>query len=190
MSRGLTGDMTAAATTAFVRPVYLFRMAMSYFDAGAFCSLDRNIDYDGITYLGNGTFMGLSSIRETGDTGADTFEVILNSISETAVSAVLNYAYKSIHGQLRLGLLDSDLALIDAPILLFEGILDAPRLTETRNGLTMTLTYESTLLGLRDASRLRFSDASQKHLYPGDRGFEFLSELAAWEGYWGVKEKV
>jgi hypothetical protein len=187
MSRIISADMISALSASPVRPVYLLRtnVATPYL---AYCSLDRDLTWDGIPYVGNGTFLGRSSIVESNDDSADELEIILSGVSEALLSIILAYSHGNILGRLYLGLLNAAGALIADPLTLFEGIIDCPTIQDKVDELSLSIKYVSTLLPMQSSREIRYTDAMQKHMFPGDLGFEFLSQIAAWKGFWGTKK--
>lgn len=189
MGRTLTSDVITALTSSVVRPFYLFeaefasttlRLASTAFD----------ISWDSKTWEGNGWFRGTGSIRETKDTEASGVEVALTGIPQTIVSLLLSDSRQNKTGSIYLGFFNSDLSIIADPFILWSGGLDIPRLEDTPDTCTVVLSYESELARLRKPLSLRYTDAAQKHLFPGDKGFSFVAKLANWKAYWGAKVKA
>jgi hypothetical protein len=165
-------------------PIYLFE---AWFGGTAlrYWSGDGDLVWDGETWLGNGVFMGLSSLRENEQLEADGLDVILAGVPAEIVSLVLTYAQHNAAGKVYLGFMQPGRAVIDDPIVLFSGTLDVPKISDGPTQLTISLTYESTLILLKEAKDLRYTDAQQKQMFPGDKGFEFVEQIDQWSAYWG-----
>ncbi len=184
--RTLTSEMQTEIQASIVRPIYLLSLE---FDSATVRLWNGNGDlsWNTQTWLGNGWFNGLSSIRETGGVESNGVEVTLSGVPETLVSLVLNDARQNLTGSLYLGFLDASDDIINSPFLLFEGGLDVPKISDSPNGTTISLVYENHLVFLKRKKELRYTDAMQKQLFPGDKGFEFVTALTDWSGFWGRK---
>lgn len=187
MTRTLTTAAKNALDDATVRPFYLL---YSEFDGTTLrlFSGSRDLSYGGNTWLGNGWFRGMSSIRETGAIEASGIEVVLSGVPQTLLSLVLSYARQNLPGIVYLGLFDSSYAIIADPIVLFEGGFDVAKINRSPSDNVISLSYESNLASLRRRKEVRFTDQQQRLWYPSDRGFEFVAALAEWNGFWGNKE--
>lgn len=186
MARALSVDMLSEIEEATIRPFYLFEAAFSV-DTLRLYSGSGDLSWDSETWLGNGWFRGLGSIRETGEIQATGIDVILNGVPSALVSLVLSQARQNLSGKLYLGFFDAAGDIIEDPYLLFEGGLDVPRVRDAYNDSTITLTYESNLVRLKRKKELRYTDQMQKQMFPGDYGFGYMVMMAEWSGYWGTK---
>jgi hypothetical protein len=165
-------------------PIYLFE---AWFGGTAlrYWSGDGDLVWGGYTWLGNGVFMGLSSLRENEQLEADGLDVILAGVPAEIVSLVLIYAQHNAAGKVYLGFMQPGRTVIADPIVLFSGTLDVPKISDGPTQLTISLTYESTLILLKEAKDLRYTDAQQKQMFAGDKGFEFVEQIDQWSAYWG-----
>jgi hypothetical protein len=191
MSRGLTGSMITELTATTVRPFYLFSAEFNV-STLRLASTPFDISWSSQTWLGNGWFNGLSSVRETEDVESSGIEVSLSGIPSSLVALVLSEARQNKRGKIYLGFFNSSGAIIADPFILWEGGLDVPKITDRPppQSPLVSLSYVSDLARLRRTYELRYTDAMQKQLYSGDRGFEFVAKLREWSGYWGKKTKA
>lgn len=184
MTRSMTTDMLNALDDSTVRPFYLFRAEFE----GTILRLysgGKHIVHDGYSWLGNGWFRGMSSIRETGNIEATGIEVTLSGVPDTLTSLVLGYARQNLPGIIYLGLMNSSLAVISSPMILFEGGFDVAKINRSVKGLTISLSYESNLMSLKKKKEVRYTNQQQKAWYPSDKGFTFTTTLEEWNGFWG-----
>lgn len=186
MARDITASVIAALDDTTLRPFYLFAAEFPTMWL-YFSSTDRDISWNSSTWLGNGTFLGMSSIRESEKTEANGIDIILNGVSSTIMSAVLAYSQQNLIGNIYLGLFNDSGAIISDPALLYHGALDTVKISDASDAMHITLVYESTLILLKESANLRYNNASQQVIYSGDKGFEFVEQTAEWSGYWGVK---
>lgn len=188
MGRDLSASFLSALEQTTLKPVYLFAAQLPTMWL-YYCSLDKDVSWNGNTWLGNGTFLGLSSIKEAGKIEANGLDIILNGVSSSIISAFLGYSRQNLSGLIYLALLDASDAVIADPTLLFEGQLDTIKISDASDAMHVTLVYESTLILLKESPELRYNNATQQVIYPGDKGFEFVEQVAEWSGYWGVKSE-
>ncbi|HBN31649.1 MAG TPA: hypothetical protein DD416_10620, partial [Rhodobacteraceae bacterium] len=71
------------------------------------------------------------------------------------------------------------------PVQAFSGRLDVPEIADDANTCTITISYESRLIDLNTARSWRYTHESQQSLYPGDRGFEYVTAIQDREITWG-----
>lgn len=184
MSRGLSGPFLAALSSGVLRPALFFKGTFGDGDLRLWSGLGA-ITALGEVYAGAGTLLGLSSIDETQDVVATGASVSLSGVPSDLVNAALDEVRQGATGRLYLGLLDEDGQLVDDPALLFEGRVDVPEIADDVDTCTITLSYESRLIDLTRAREWRYTDESQKALFPGDRGFEFVTTIQDKEVVWG-----
>jgi hypothetical protein len=77
--------------------------------------------------------------------------------------------------------------LIADPVLAASGRLDVPNLEDSEDTCSITITYEGRLIGLLQAREWRYTDESQQVLFPGDRGFEYVTTIQDKDIQWGTK---
>jgi hypothetical protein len=180
--------MQTAIAQATIRPVFL--VSIEFGNVTVLYLNDRSFDisWDSKTWEGNGWLRPLKTIDETSDVKSVGCEITLSGTITQLVSYTLTSARLKNKGKIWLGLLDENNALIADPYQIFSGKLDFPRIDITETEMTVTLTYESDLRGLERANEFRFTDQSQKELFAGDKGFEYVASVEKWDGYWGKPE--
>lgn len=191
MTRALTSGMQTELSKVSpnrIHPFFLFE--------GVFASSTLRL-WDGIgdlswnsqTWLGNGWLKGFSDVKESGVVRANGLDVLLSGVPQALVSLILTEARHTCRATLRLGCFDDSGAIVADPYILFEGGLSSPRITDSGDSSEVTLSYEDDLVILQKSSDLRWNDASQRSLFPDDRGFEYIPALQSWTGFWGNKTK-
>lgn len=188
MSRDLTVDMASEIVAPTIRPFYLFEADLSS-EVLRLSSTNYDLSWDSETWLGNGWFRGLGSVRETGAIESSSLEVTLAGVSSALLALVLNYARQNLVGRIYLGMFNSSGSIIADPFVLWEGGLDVPKILDTDRELTIGLSYVSAMVILKRAREWRYTDQQQQTLFSGDKGFEFVTALSQWSGFWGNKEK-
>jgi hypothetical protein len=183
-----SSEVEAELEADIVRPVYLVELVFTSTTI-RLCSARKDIPWDGHDWLGNGWFKGLSNIRDTGDIQATNVSIDFTGLSATLIAEVLGDSHQKQVGRIYLAFLDADGDIIPDPELLFEGGLDQAPFRENGESSTLTLTYESTLVLLKQTPELRYTDQAQKALFPGDLGFIEVNAINEWTGFWGSKTR-
>lgn len=186
--RNLSAGMQTAIAQATIRPVFL--VSIEFGDSTVLYLNDRSFDisWDGKTWEGNGWLRPIKAIDETTEVRAVGCEITLSGTITQLISYTLTSARLKNKGKIWLGMLDENNALIATPYQLFAGKLDFPRIEINENDMSVLLAYESDLRGLERPNEFRYTDQSQKELYPSDKGFEYASSIDKWDGYWGKPE--
>lgn len=184
MSRtGMTSEQLAAIDAATVRPIAMVR---AEFDSGvmAWHSGYGDIDFDGHTYTGTGKLGGISSIKEQPGTQATSLEVTISGLDPEIVALIQTEPYINRKVYLHVNLLDDqDRPVSAAPILFFKGTIDDIS-AQFGNTAAIKLTVKSRLADWERKRTLRYTDADQQRLYPGDKGMEFIPQMSERKLIW------
>jgi len=86
--------------------------------------------------------------------------------------------------RLYVGLLDEQHRLIGTPLLIYRGRMDTLDI-EMGSTATLTLTVQSRLSDWERPRLLRYTNEQQQADWPGDKGFEFIAQMAEKTIYWG-----
>ncbi len=173
---------TAAFKTEIVksqnRPVHLVEVI---FDDENVYMTDayKSITYGGNSYLALGSFMGFSDIEEAAEVMVSSVTLSLGGIDQAWVSRVLNKAYIDRTVKIYTAFLNDAHALIVDPIIIFEGRMDQPTIVEDPDSGKSSVSISATNAWVdfsRKTGRHTNHEETQIH-FPGDRGFEFASEI-------------
>lgn len=186
MSREITSAQSAAAAAASVR-------------CELFCLLDfaggvvrlwtgqGETSWGGATWLGVGTFGGVSPVEETRSVQANGVQLSLSGIPSELVALALTEHYRGRQASLWLALYNTTTgAMLDTPLQIFSGIIDTMELNDSGETSTIVLSVESRLIDLERTRERRYTDEDQQELYPGDLAFEFVESLQNKDIRWGV----
>lgn len=187
--RDLTSGMQTAIAQSVIRPVFLVSLEFGASTTLYLNDRARNISWNGQTWLGNGWLRPIKAVQEVGEVRAVGCEINVTGAVSELLAYSLNDARLSNRGKVWLGLLDENETLIADPYQLFSGRLDVPTIQATESEISLTLAYENELRGLDRQNEFRFTDQSQKAIYPDDKGFEYVTTVEKWDGYWGVSER-
>lgn len=159
------------------------------FDSGflRFWSGVGNYTWDGKTWTGGGNLLGFSNITSTSDIEAEGFSITISGVPADTIQILLDESTQGSKGKFWIALFNEDNTLATTPHLAFVGRLDVPSATDNVDSATGQITYESILIDLLRPNDWRYTDQSQKTLYPGDRGFEYVTTIQDKELPWGRK---
>lgn len=188
MARSITSDFRNAITSGSFRPCFLFEAVFGG-DTYRWWTGNRNLSWNSQTWGGNGYILNIGAIEETEDLSFSGTVVELAGDLSILISLLLNNSFTGQSGKVYFGLLDSSNNIINAPYEIFSGFLDNVEIKKTGQSGSIQLTYENDLTLLRRSSDFKFTSATQKIFYPDDLGFEYVPQMANWNGYWGKPEK-
>jgi hypothetical protein len=144
-----------------------------------------DLAWAGYTWLGVGHILGISEITETTSLRAEGAQFTLSAVEQSQLATVLGYHYQGRPAKLWLGALDDAGQLVTDPVLIFQGRMDTLEIGDDAESATLTQSVESELIDLRRARGRRYTDETQRAMYPGDRGLEFIAGLQDKAVRWG-----
>lgn len=186
MARGMSAAFITAISQQDLRPALFFE---GQFPSGylRLWSGLGGIVWNSLTWTGAGTLLGISTIEETGDVVAQGASIALSGVPVDLVALCITDAQQGLAGKLWLGLLATDGTVIADPVQAFAGRLDVPEISDGMDTCTITISYESRLIDLNAARSFRYTDESQKQLYPGDLGFQYVTTIQDKDIVWGSR---
>ena len=179
MARNLTSAFDTAIQQDEVHPVMIVKVNTSGGDVRVWSGIG-NLAYDSETYIGTGTFGGVSTQSERVDLSATGVTLSLSGIPSDLVSTALGQIQQGRLCQVWMALLNTSTgALIADPYELFAGFSDVTILTEQADTATIAIQAENRLVDLERARIRRYTDEDQKSdsANSGDKGFEFVPGL-------------
>lgn len=182
--RNLTPALETAMIAQDLRPALFFEGQF----ASGFVRLWTgygDIAWSGQTWNGAGNLIGFSGIDEGSDIVARGASVSLSGVPVSMVALAITDAQQGLPGRCWVGMLAADGSIVVDPVLAFSGRLDVPTIADGSDTCTVTITYESRLIDLNTPRELRYTDQSQQQLYPGDRGFEYVTTIQDKQITWG-----
>lgn len=145
-----------------------------------------DISFNGNTYKGVGQLGNLSVLEETIDLQTFGFSLELTGIDPALLAISLNDHIQGRAAEIYLAFLDEEHQIIPDPVGPWLGRMDAPQ-GEIGKTATIKIDIESRLADWERARIRRYTDADQQAEYPGDKFFEFVSEMQEKEITWGPK---
>lgn len=205
MSRDLPTDFITELTSDVVYPFFAvdlnFASGPLHFWTGY-----GNLSIDGVTYLGVGELVNISSVEETTEIEAKGATITMTGIPSAFLSLALQEPYQGRECNIYFGLwLSNRLISTEADVTItsedlfefvvesgtrylveiFSGELDQMNITEQADSATIAVTAENVLIKLERPVVRRFTNEDQKTRFPNDKGLEFIASLQDKEIFWG-----
>jgi len=176
VSRALTAEMQAQVDAPQLLPVIFFEGEFAS-DTLRLWSGVGEISWNGQTWRGAGQLMGISRVSETSDVRAAPIQASLSGNVSPLIATALAEARLGKPGKVWLGCLDASGAIVADPYLVFSGRLDVPKISDSAEECTISITYESRLVDLQRSRERRWTHEDQQIGFPGDLGFEYEATL-------------
>lgn len=181
-------DLTNAVKTAIVAdqvlPILLFQGEFASGFVRVWSGIG-DLSWNSEVWSGVGNLGGVSNIQENSDIQANGVTVTMSGIPSDLISLVLGDVIQGKLGKIYFGFLNVNGTIIDDPVLMFEGRLDVPQISENGGDATIQISYESRLIDLQKSRESRYTNEDQQRIYAGDLGFEFVPDLADKQITWG-----
>ena len=196
MSRTLSEAMQTVATAEVVRPILLVQALFDdVYDDETPPNLIHTQLYlwsgigdlvvGGITYVGAGTLLSVSPVKESADLAANGMSVTLSGVTDPLISKARDVDYQGRELKIYLGAMDSANSVIADPVLIFSGFMDTMSIQDSADTATITVSVENRLIEFQRNRVRRYTAEDQKIDYPTDKGLEFVAEIAEKEIVWG-----
>jgi len=186
MNRGASTAVQTAVAQAANRPFHLFELYLDGFTARS-TDAYRHIDWGGNTYYALGSFLDFSGVEETAELQVNSVRLTQSGVDGVNVSLYLGHDYIDRRMVIRKAFLAPDETLVIDPIPLFDGRLDAPEIVENPDDgtCTITLSASSHWVDFERRPGRHTNHDEQQIWFPGDRGFEYVSQVSSADLKWG-----
>jgi len=161
--------------------------------------------YEGVSYIGTGALLDVSSIEETSEIAVRGATISLSGMNSEVISLALQSPYQGRVCNIYFGMFSkgslikedgfyilledgSKVALESQETGLtqiFSGYMDEMNIDEGPDFGSIELKVENKLIDLERARVRRFTSGYQKSVYPGDKGLDFVESLQDKEIVWG-----
>ena len=159
-------------------PLHLIEV---YLDSATYYVTDnfRSITYNSNEYTALGFFLNFANIEETTEVTAQRITLSLSGVDQTYTNLFLSENYVDRRVVIRKAFLDTSNALIADPVVIFDGRMDNPIITEdTDTGLaSIAVTVSNQFVDFEKTPGRYTNNENQQLYYPGDRGFEYASQI-------------
>lgn len=163
-----------------VRPIFFAQIGSDIF----MNSGDRNIEYDGRTWLAVGRFGKLSAITEGIFKTESGWTMALSGVPVDQVHAV-SAAFRNDNVTLLIGLVGPDLQLLEVPRVVAQGRIFDNNVAVEERSATIQLNVRSRLASWRQTKSARYTNEDQQRRHPNDEGFKFVAALPYTKLLWG-----
>ena len=155
-----------------------------------FTDYAHDITHDGFTYLSVAGLVRVGDFTETDDLQISELVLELDAIQSAIVSLILTYDHINREVILSRVILGPEGVIIGV-LILFDGLTSGASILDAAPGGSPIVQIKaSSHFGDLDQKRGRFTnEESQNATFPGDEGFEFVTELAE-PILWGRKDKL
>lgn len=186
MSRTLTSAMEDASLAASLQPIIIVEIEVNAGFVRAWSGIG-DLVFNGNTFTGVGNFGGISAAEETTELKASGLVVSLSGIPAALISTSLGSIRQGLPGTVWLGALNSSMALIADPVIIFKGLVDVPRIEDGGETATISISLESLEVD-RERNRVRrYTPQDQLLIDATDRGFEYVAGLQDKQIVWGKR---
>ena len=171
-------------------------IAASQVTALMFCELDfssgflrvttagHDVTWNGYTWTGVGLLGSVASIAEDTALQANGVKLTLSGVDSAIIAIALQEAYQGRSARMWLAFVNDSGAIITDPLLVFSGKMDTMQVIDGETA-TVILNLENDFAAWNRPRVRRFTDADQQTEYPGDLGFNFVTEAANCTISWG-----
>ena len=179
MGRGMTAAVAAEIAGGAVR---LFHLVELRFDSGTQFRTDahRDIAWGGNTYAGDGNLLSVGEVSESVDIRTGQLRLSLSGVAQANIATALSEPYTDREVFIYRGFLDAADYVIVNPYLHYAGRIDTFGIDEDpdQGASTVSWTVASHWVDFEKTGGRRTNHADQGHLFPGDEGFAFSSQVA------------
>ena len=186
MARGLTSAVKTELATGVIESVLLIDIDFStrvYLTNASF-DITSSVSGSSQTYLSNGHFRGITGVQETNAPTKNSLSLSLSAVDRTYVALALTENIINKNVFVYQGYLDSNLALIADPFLLFYGTIDEFKVSDNTSTATLILIMSSHWGNFSKKSGRTTTTNSQQRFFPNDLGM-FFSALTVRDIKWG-----
>lgn len=144
--------------------------------------------YQGMVYKGTGVLGKVGMVKQSGQVQPYRLRLTLSGIPQELASIALTEHYQNRQGRIYLAALDSFCQIVGRDTL-FSGRMDVMNI---RLGKVSTIQLDLNSRGVdwKNPRNSRYTDADQQSRHSGDKFFEFVSQMAEKEIFWGVPGKA
>tara|TARA_B110000285_G_scaffold17300_1_gene16833 strand:+ start:456 stop:1022 length:567 start_codon:yes stop_codon:yes gene_type:complete len=178
MNRGSTTAFQNEVVKSANRPVHLAEIIFDdenvYMNDGY-----KTITYDSKDYVAVGNFMGFSAIQESVEVVVSKISMSLSGVDQSMISRFLNKEYIDRPVKIYTAFLDDAQVLVANPVLIFEGRMDTPVISDDPIGgkSMMSVTATNSWVDFTRKTGRHTNHEEQQIFFAGDKGFEYASEI-------------
>lgn len=136
------------------------------------------------TYDGAGSLLSISEVEDDSELASKGLSISLSGMDQTVLDYALTENYQNRPITLHMAFLQGNTD-VAGEFILFKGRMTNMTISDSVSGAIITLSAENRLTDLERPSNLRYTSESQKFLFSGDKGMDFVASLQTAEFNWG-----
>lgn len=179
--RDIHPDVIAALDSHLFRPLYFVEIMFD--DPLRFTSAYSSMTIDGKEYFGAGNLGSISPVSEGTDLDPQEYKITAAGVSDASLAALVPARYMNREVTSMTALVDDQGQIIGEPMLSFLGNTDDVQ-AEIGDVGRVTVTVRDELADWARPKIERYTNADQQARYPGDKGLEYVSQVADKEIIW------
>jgi len=141
--------------------------------------------WNGFEWTGAGKLGTISAIEEGQDLQMYGCTLTLSGIAADYVAKCFGVGYSGRSATIYMAALDSNYAILDDPVIIFQGRMDTMPLSLGESS-TIQVTVESRLVDWERSRVRRYNNEDQQAEFAGDKGFEFVPQMVEKSLFWGI----
>ena len=184
MFRSISSAIATAFGTSIVNKVIV--MVRLDFDSGtlAWNNSCNNITYNSVEYIASSTLGTISNINESMGVKSSGITVTLSGIQQELIAALLLEPFLNRKAYVFLAMLDSNDAFNATNVVqVFKGKMDSISGVQGKNP-SFSVSIRSRLSDWERSRSIKYTDADQQKIHPGDKGMEFIPQLSQKKIIW------
>lgn len=168
---------------------YPFLAVKGFFDSGNVRVWSGNEDatIEGETYIGAGSLIQVSDIKETAELSSNGVSVTISGMDATVLNLALTENYQNRKLIVLVGFLDGGTNEIKGVMNMFTGRMISMNISDSTTTSTIVINAENRLIDMRRPSKLRYTSESQKFISSTDTSFNRVMQMIDKEIVWGRK---
>lgn len=171
MSRTVPAAILTALTQSEIEPFYAVEIDLDSGPLRVWTGYgERTVD--GSVYTGGGGLVGISGLEEVADLSAKNITLTLSGMPAEVISLALTEPY-----QRRLVRVLWGVTSVSDFVEVFSGSLNQMGIEDGPESGTISVTVDSKLVELENASNLRYTSVSHKTRHPTDTFFDFVAQI-------------
>lgn len=184
MSRGLSSANLAAIAAGTIYPIHF--ASLDFASGTAYvCNAFGPVVWNSQTWKGLGEFAGVGNVRESSALQANNLVLVLNGVDPTLIASTLGTRSRGRNCTIYKGFFNAAGVLQVDPFIVFSGRMEQPVIANNGDNCSISVTVESRLADFQKAREIRYTDAVQQSLSPGDTGLQYVAALQNKDIVWG-----
>lgn len=188
MSRTLTSAVATAAAANRLVAAYFVELDFASGFVRAWTGVGT-ISWDSKSWDGVGELGGISVIEENEGVVATGAQMKLSVTDSALLATALGENYQGRAANIWIVFFDTQtLALLDAPVKIFGGVMDSMQVIDEGRAGSITLNCESWMRVLSRSKDRRRTDMDQQSRFSGDLGMEYVPAIQDVAINWGAND--